>query len=203
MRKQQLTYPLIGLMLMLLLGSCINLRYTDYGKPFDFLKAKNQYVKTKKQSQDTAAVFREELAQETVPISPLESKPKTIKTITIAVENPEAFPLQEEELDAEKTITQKTPVEKPHQQQTALELNASSNVVVSREQRPPGWWQDMWRSIWKFFLKWFLIILAALIVLALILWGIYALIAVLANPTVAGIVVACIVMIIWFFIEYS
>lgn len=56
MKPLNYKYLLLFVLSVLSFASCVNLRYTDYGRPFDFLKAKNNYHKVSTTTVDTANV---------------------------------------------------------------------------------------------------------------------------------------------------
>ncbi|CAG5087059.1 hypothetical protein [Parvicella tangerina] len=205
MKSFLVKYVLIFGVLCIALGSCINLRYTDYGKPFDFLKAKNNFHKTSRVEQDTAAICTE------VPVPTASAK-------EIIVGNPSPdFGCQNETLhgkhvvlcDSLPSVTaynakvehSKVQIE-PEKSVVSVMNIASQNVdnqsfhtqEIMLRNEPPQWWQNMWRAIWRFFLKWLLIALAATIVLVGLVVGITALALWIGGPVTAAI--TCVLLLI-------
>lgn len=203
--RNKLVYILILPLFLFFLSSCVNLKYTDYGRPLDFLKAKNTYVRCGTSEIDTASLYCASKEQ------PLEWCDSLIKDPKDAVETENKFAyvkIQEEE----ESILES----KEEEISESIETLVSGSLDYKRKRFrklvnlsnhptpwPPEWWTNMWSNFWNWVLKWVLIALAVLVVLALLLWGIYALISVLANPTVAGIVIFCIIMLFYLLIEFS
>ena len=75
------------------LSSCVQLRYTDYGRPFDFLKSKNQHFVSHNSNKDTASINQ-------------------TKTFTIAEENSENIILKENETISHLNPNQNQDIEK-------------------------------------------------------------------------------------------
>lgn len=192
----------------LLLSSCINLRYTNYGKPFDFLSAKNHNYKIKQTEKDTAAVCHKAITEEpNVPCEIAESNEviviayhtETTDIIETGVSENSETP-SEASNDLLSVKEEKKAPRFVHSKKFSF---VPGDVAVTVTPWPPEWWRNMWSNFWNWVLKWLLIIFIFLVVLALIIWGIYALISILAGPAVAGIVVCCIILLLYLLIEFS
>lgn len=183
----------------------MNLRYTDYGRPFDFLKAKNTYHQLGVNEIDTATLYQP--SEKGVDISFANEEELNIKDVSTG--HPEVVLLNEVLESTEEIGKEKANYCPKEASQVALKNKFSKVRPLVNSNRlkvrkwPPEWWTNMWSNFWNWVLKWLLILLAVCVVLALLIWGIYALISVIANPTVAGIVVFCIIMLFYMLIEFS
>jgi hypothetical protein len=195
--------------LIALLSSCFNLRYTDYGRPFDFLKAKKINYHAHKVSKDTAAIF---ITKATTPDS---------ITIYIAESN---FTQVKKEEPKHKHVEEKTASQKKNQHsavpetldtiQVTTKLDPSTHEKTSHKNQfkskskntvtftPKGWWEDFWEGFWNFILKWLLIFLVFFVVLALVIWGIYLLITLIGGP-IAGSVFLLIVCLLFYILLHT
>lgn len=189
----------------------MNLRYTDYGRPFDFLKAKNHAYSTKNTRVDTFNVYVPQFKNEIIEIT--SSTDEVEPSFEMEAVNAEkAFEFNYSNSVDTSVIFQTDKTDHLSGQKFSdrddlhFKNNITNNMLkteIRESSWPPEWWTNMWSNLWKWVLKWLLIAIAFLVVLALVIWGIYALIALVANPTVAGIVVFCIVMLLYMLIEFN
>lgn len=202
------THIIAFLAFTLLLSSCINLRYTNYGKPFDFLSAKNHNYKIKYAEQDTAAVSNKTITEK--PNAPGAQVEKSHEIIV--PDNSDIVDAGDNEITNNSRASFRESNNLPladELQKTSRTAHSKKTTFISGDMAititpwPPEWWQNMWSNFWSWVLKWLLIILIFIVVLALVIWGIYALISVLAGPAVAGIVVCCIILLLYLLIEFS
>ncbi len=190
------------------LSSCVQLRYTDYGRPFDFLKSKNQHFVSHNSNKDTASINQ-------------------TKTFTIAEENSENIILNENDTisnlnpnqaqyiektapsvkdtpSTEKTETNSVTRKQINKTKKTIPAIVSSNTVGKNAKiRGPGWWESFWSAIWNFLLKWLLIFLCFFILLALIIWGIYLLLSLLAGPVAGAIFLVIVLTLFYILMETS
>ncbi|MCB9188641.1 MAG: hypothetical protein H6598_06130 [Flavobacteriales bacterium] len=210
--RRWLQYLLISSFFMTGMSSCISLRYTDYGRPFDFLKSKNQFYKSQKSTADTCNLAKEEFDEDKgdvhVNVPEIESN---IETEELKITHEKVADISSGYVKiSDLPISNKSPGSTGVFEESLTILNTTnsnsrSNIQIRANYTPwpPEWWTNMWSNFWKWVLKWLLILIAFLVVLALVIWGIYALIALIANPTVAGIVVFCIVMLLSMLIKFN
>ena len=199
---------LILLLILSGLSSCVQLRYTDYGRPFDFLKSKNQYHATHNSNNDTASFNQakifvvEDEFKEPVVINDQNSisdlNPSQVK------QNEKTEPSAKE---APSTIKTNQNSVSTKQQNSTKKKNSSfdsSNTTGKNVKiRGPGWWDNFWSGFWNFVLKWLLIFLCFFILLALIIWGIYLLLSLLAGPVAGAIFLVIVLTLFYILMETS
>jgi small-conductance mechanosensitive channel len=202
-KKTQVLY----LLLLLIVSSCVHLRYTDYGRPLDFLKSKNNYQAKSIIKKDTASIYQNVNHVNEIELS---SSPLTLKkdSLSVAFTNDTLeeikFTLVEEKhteaknVTLQNTIFDKNKVTKRNNSRT--QGNTSSESI---NHRGPGWCDDFWSGFWNFVLKWLLIFICFFIILALIVWGIYLLISLLAGPIAAAIFLAIVLLLFYILLEVS
>lgn len=184
------------------------MRYTNYGKPFDFLSAKNHNYKTKQAEKDTAAVCHKAIAEKpNVPGEIAEGN-----EVVVVADHSEMTDISDSRISENSEMSSEESndllsvkeAKKAHRFVHSKKSSfAPRDMAVTVTPWPPEWWRNMWSNFWSWVLKWLLIILIFIVVLALVIWGIYALISVLAGPAVAGVVVCCIILFLYLLIEFS
>lgn len=199
--KKLLFLKLLPVLLLTgLLSSCIQLRYTDYGRPLDFLKSKNQhYTKTIK-SHDTSAIYISEYPE-------IKQKTKKIfSTNNLTKDSIVNKPsLKQLDIHSDNLTTQvearHLPIEAPDQK-NKLKRRKNPNILKNKT-RGPGWWDNFWSGFWNFVLKWLLIFIGIFILFALVIWGIYLLIGLLAGPIAASIFLAIVIVLLYILFEFA
>lgn len=190
--KKSLFFKILTTILLAgFLSSCVQLRYTDYGRPLDFLKSKNHYYKHATNTVDTANVYEfgqnydkhsieqkseEVFVSETIKIDSLPLDQNSIDNITISDNSTYQV----------KLINHK-PLKINDRKINTKPLSTHNTVKANIKNRGPGWWESFWKGFWNFVLKWLLIFLCFFILLALAIWGIYLLITLVAGSVAASI----------------
>jgi uncharacterized membrane protein YraQ (UPF0718 family) len=196
----------------ILFQSCISLRYTDYGKPFDFLKAKNDFVKRQASS----------------PISYLDTI-QTSDLVSYSVNSTDSNysaiykPISNNDLEEStiqgvenQVLVQDSLIKPSKLTENSLILRDGLPFVKNKKTQPivegitekknfpwPDKWKESWRNfwsaVWRFFLKWLLIAVAILALIALIIYGIYLLVALIGGTLAAAITIVVLLLLLLIF----
>lgn len=193
---------IVTIVFALSLTSCLNLRYTDYGKPFDFLTAKKNVYKTSVSQLDTAEVYVHNEAAVSSQLNQINGDVINSEE-NIAVEgmfDSQPIILSYEVME-EKTISDSFEIAEDHSvlknekiiipQQRNLKQHHKSAIS---QNNPPEWWSNMWKGFFKILLLGILMAIAAVVLIYAIILGVTALALWIGGPTVAAIV--CIVLFI-------
>lgn len=195
-----------------LFQSCISLRYTDYGKPFDFLKAKNDFVKRHGSSSYSG-------------IDSIQLNDVSFNSSSTIDSNYSAFYMPPSNVDKEDSIILIDEDQVLHQDSLANPSTITENNSIIKEGIPfvrnnktqpivdgitekrnfpwPDKWKESWRNfwsaVWRFFLKWLLIAVAILALIALIIYGIYLLAALIGGTLAAAITIVVLLLLLLIF----
>jgi len=187
------TYVLFYLVLFWSLSSCTNFRYTNYGKPFDFLKAKKYHSKT---------TISYDLSEESKPSTPKVINIHKIDTISFAEEQKNT-PCDSLQKDIKEINTRNVKKEFRSINNTSknrfLTYRGISEPIKklknsTLENDVPEWLSNAMNAVWRFFLKWVLISILVLGLLILLIWGIYELVYLIGGSLVAAIVLILILI---------
>ena len=198
--KQSFSLIFLVLLTFVTFSSCVQLRYTDYGRPFDFLKSKNQHYKMSKTEIDTANIAHSNI-NSTCEKKLAKSSDSVIKSPNLATDK---FPLlsatELKETLENSGLVNKFPIHKKAQNilkvySGELISNGNRNAITINQ-------DDFWGDFWSFVLKWLLIILAIIIAAALVIWGLYLLITLLAGPIAASIFLAIVILLLYLAFEF-
>ncbi len=195
-----------------LFQSCISLRYTDYGKPFDFLKAKNDFVKRPTSSNypgidsiqlnnvsfNSSSTIDSNYSAFYVPPSNVDKE----DSIILIDENQV---LHQDSLVSPSTITENSSIIK--EGLPFVRNNKTKPIVdgITKERNfpwPDKWkesWRNFWSAVWRFFLKWLLIAVAILALMTLIIYGIYQLVALIGGTLAAAITIVVLLLLLLIF----
>ncbi len=198
-------YVLLSIGLIGVFSSCIQLRYTDYGRPFDFLKAKNQYHRTNNLEIDTATIAHEEPNSSSA--TQLDVVVETAELQEVASDSAfqQIFPdttldtFLENDQEIIALETDKNPTET--RMQIATPQWKTDRLVFSIKKAtnstPPKWWSGFWR----FILKLFLFALLGLIALIGLTIGIYYFVSWIGGTIAAVIVVSLLLIALQIFAD--
>lgn len=186
------------------INSCISLRYTDYGRPFDFLKSKNAFVYHRSDIKDTANIYVSQKGERNDTIDLKESviiDPVFLNLTTISIEKPEFSEISDqvsgktdENSKQGGKIERKFSKRMGHNKFSHLLLDTHPNILNFKDSPWPDWFVKACSAIWKFFLKWVLIAIAAFIVIVGLIFGIYYLLGLIGPAWIAFIVVFIIIL---------
>lgn len=186
------------------INSCISLKYTDYGRPFDFLRSKNTFVRNRSEFKDTANIYVSQKGERNDTIDLKDSviiDPVFLNLTSLSIEEPE-FPEISDQVSA-KTIEKSKEGGKierkfskimDYKKFSHLLPDSYPNILKYKDSPWPDWFVKACNTIWKFFLKWVLIAIAAFIVIVGLIFGIYYLLGLIGPAWVAFIVVVIIIL---------
>ena len=198
--------------ILLSFNSCISLRYTDYGKPFDFLTSKNDTWKNRKHPSINSkdSLSKNELKSIVFKTDSIENyannqdKVKKVdsSTVQLTTENLHQEKFINNEIKNNSSIQKVNKNTFVCNKYSPLKRNSVNQNTSKRTEFPwpKKWkeaWGNFWSGFWHFFFKWLLIGIAVLALIFLIIYGIYHLIALLGGTLAAAITIIVLLLVLW------